>query len=348
MSKIYQKNILKGKINSKKRFIYIFLIIIGPAILIGIRDKYVGIDTANNWDGYLSLANSNSIVSAFTEYDYDRPLFFIFKYFNYLIFKENVTMYLINLAFITLYILVYALDKIKEKISIPLALFIYYSFLSMQLLNQSRQMLALSIVFLGIIYIKDRKIKKYILIILIATLIHPSAIVTIFFAFLNFENKKNYLIKKRIYTLFYIISPFCIGFILKIISKFINGKYGAYVQEVSMSGIGMGLILNIMPIFIPIIIFRKYFVNKEYKYLLRISILSLLFRLLGYYSYFLMRMYYYSAIPIIIIIPLILKNIKTRNRKILYLIFIYTIFLFYYIVNYMYLNVSGVFPYLSI
>lgn len=136
--------------------------------------------------------------------------------------------------------------------------------------------------------------------------------------------------------------------ILKITSKIIPGKYSAYINFHSSSDIGLGLALNVLPVIIPILLFRGYIVANNYQYLKRIAFLTLPFRLAGYISYFVMRMYYYGAIPIVILFPMIIKSIESRRGSVLAFIFFVVLCCVYYIVNYMFVNSAYLFPYHSV
>lgn len=65
------------------------------------------------------------------------------------------------------------------KISIPIAMLLYYLMSYNASLNIVRQMLAVSVVFFAVSFLFERKIKTYIIISLVAILIHSSGIITI-------------------------------------------------------------------------------------------------------------------------------------------------------------------------
>ncbi len=79
------------------------------------------------------------------------------------------------------------------KISIPIAVLLYYLMSYNTTLNIVRQMLAVSIVFFAVSYLFERNIKAYIIISVIAILMHSSGIITIpiliMYLFLTTERK---------------------------------------------------------------------------------------------------------------------------------------------------------------
>lgn len=328
--------------------VWILLIIIGPALAIGFRHHNVGADTLNYWVGYLSIGNTHSFVDAFETLGINRPVFFIFQYIIFKISNGNPTAFLIAMSVSTLFILVKALDKWILKISLPLALFVYYSIFGMQLLNQSRQLIALSIFLLATMYLIDKKKLKFIILIVIASLVHYSALIALILPLiLNYRGSFGKL-KKWIYYSLLLLSPFILYPILNFISNIIPSSYSVYFNNLTLNEIGLGLLLNILPIIIPIILFKKHLKEISSRFLVRVSLLVIPMRLAGYYSYYLMRMYYYAAIFIILLIPIIVRNIHSRSEKIVTLLFLICVCLVYYIVNFMIVNSDVMFPYISI
>ncbi|UMZ35645.1 EpsG family protein [Priestia megaterium] len=358
LAHIYQKVRVKRRtkgevyvrpINKVIQFLWVLLIIIGPALLIGFRQYSVGVDTYNYWFGYLRLNYVGSISEAYnTIGGSSRPLFFLIEYITFKLSNGNPTVFLIVIVFATLYIMVKALEKWIGKISLSLALLVYYSLFGMQLLNQSRQLLALSLVFLSISYLLEKKYKKYYLILLIGVLIHYTALIGLLFQLLSFQGGKFYSVKKSVYYSILIFSPVLLYPMLSLVSKFISSDYSDYLINISMDGLGFGLLLNILPVLIPILLFRGYLKNRSDQLLVRIAWLTFPLRLAGYYSYFLMRMYYYAAIMMVLIIPLSISRIKDKSSRHIAILAIVTMCFVYYIINYMYVNGNIMFPYRSI
>lgn len=356
ISHLYQKRRVKY-INGSKierpmskilQVIWISFIVLAPTIIVGIRHFNVGADTFNYWIGFLNTNAEGTFFQNFKAHGLIRPLFFILQYLVFNIFGENPTVFLIFIAFITLYTLVKALDKWKMDLSMPFSLFVYYSIFGMQLLNQSRQLLALSIFFLAITYLMKNQRHKFYIYIGIASLIHYSALIGLIAPIIYFSKNKYSKIKKWIYYIAWALSPFLISPVLKLSSKFITGRYTVYFTDFTLNDIGFGLILNILPVFLPILLFKKYLKKDEDHFLIRVAYLTFPFRLAGYYSYFLMRLYYYGAIVMVIIIPVILKRVKYLSNKLFVSFIMILICIFYYIINYMYVNSNIMFPYYSI
>lgn len=289
------------KINKLAKFIMITIIVIFPALLIGLRAHDLGYDTTNYVTSFLNIQYNFSLYNVFYEIFGGEPLYHLFRYLTFIIFNGNPTVFLFLMAFLTLYIFILGLDKWIDKISISLALFTYYALFGLQLLNQSRQLFALSILFYGFYYLANKKYWKYFLIVIIATSIHFSAIIGIFFPLLNFKENNFYSLKKRMFLLSLFILPVLMYPIFTIIKYIIPESYSSYLINISYDGIGLGLILTLIPVFLPIIIYYPFLKKKEVSLFVRIASLTFPFRLAGYYSYYIMRMHYYGAIAMVFI-----------------------------------------------
>lgn len=352
MSKIYQKKritynelgeITVRKMNGVRSFFWTIGIIFLPALLIGFRHYEVGSDTINLVVNYSRIASNqgNVILS-------DRLLYSLIRYIVFLVSNGNPTFFLLSFSFSTLYILIRALDKWIDKVSLPLALFVYYTLFGMQLLNQSRQLLAISILLYALPFLLNRKYTKYYIFVFIACLIHFTAVTGILFHALYFKKSYYGPIKKITYNIVWLLSPMLIYPVLTFLNNIIPSSYGVYIDNVSYSGIGFGLLLTIFPVITPIILYQKYLKTNESRFMVRIAMLTYPLRYAGYYSYFLMRLNYFSSVFMVILIPLMISKLDSRSRRIKGKIVIITILLIYYIVHYMYLDAGEIFPYKSV
>src|SRR5699024_10351989 len=85
------------------------------------------------------------------------------------------------LAFATNYLIVKSLWHFKDKVNFTLSTFLFFTIYYFQTYNITRQWLAIAIVFFAIKYLFSNKYIKYLLIVLVASTIHSSAIITLSF-----------------------------------------------------------------------------------------------------------------------------------------------------------------------
>lgn len=352
ISKLYQYqrlesdsngNMVIKKMTKMQKNIWTILIVLLPSLLIGFRSVDVGADTMNLVRGYSRLAYQNNPIIL-----EDRILYSILSYGSFLLSNGNATFFLFATAFLTLFILVKALDKWIDQISIPFALFVYYALFGMQLLNQSRQLIALSIFLYAIPYLIERKHIQYFWFILIASLFHFTASIGIIFWFFNFKKSYYAPIKKGMFYMVLLLSPILLYPFLSLANRILPSSYRSYIEIATYEGVGFGLLVTIFPIILPIFIYRAYIVNHASQYLARIALLTYPLRFAGYYSYFLMRLNYFSSVLMVLVIPIILEEINTKSKKRLTTSFMILILITYYVIHYMYFDAGGMFPYKSI
>lgn len=332
-------NVKIKKIHKFESYFWTFLITIGPSILIGFRNYNVGADTSNIVTSYLNMPYINDSI-----FSLDRILYSIIRYISYIVSNGNPTFFLFMLSFLTLFILMRGLNKWLDKISIPYALFIYYALFGMQLLNQARQFLAISVLVYGLNHLLNNE-KKYYLFVLIAGLIHFTAFIGLLFPLL--KSSKNYFYKEKnfLYYLMLLFSPILVLPILTLIIEFLPATYASYIAIADYSGIGFGFFITIYPVILPLLFFKDRIKNDNLKYISRISLLIIPLRFAGYYSYFLMRLNYYASIFMVIILPSIYFDLRNKNNKRIFNILNILIFISYYIIHYMLLDAGDMFPY---
>ena len=129
--------------------------------------------------------------------------------------------------------------------------------------NGIRQAIAISIIFLSIKYLIENKISKTIIIILIASLFHYSAIIflPIYMIGSKIYISKNLLI---IFTLIFLLIPniFLINYLQNILSFL--PKYSYYLNEiVGDRSITLGVVLNAFMMFFPILYHDSLYNNSK-------------------------------------------------------------------------------------
>lgn len=344
--RVYNNNGVKSyrKLSIIEKYFWIFLIVILPAIVVGFRAFTVGADTENNVSGYL---NDGSTFS-FKNISWSRYIFELIKFITYHLSDGNPTFFLFILAFLTLFILVLGLDKLSLKFNIGWSLFIYYTILGMQLLNQSRQMLALSVFFYSIHFFISKKWVIFFLTNILASLIHFTSIIGLILPIFYFSRDRFYPLKKISYLCLWGIIPLVLPNILSVASIIVPENYSHYIESATYDGLGLGLVLSVFPIVLPICLLGNNIHGTELGFYVRTALLVIPIRIAGYYSYFLMRLQYYPMIFMILIIPLALNNVEKRYHKNILSIIMILICLIYFIIYYVYLNTGLMLPFESI
>ncbi|MBS6041959.1 MAG: EpsG family protein [Clostridium baratii] len=346
----YQKKNYYGKNNFNiKNILWRIFIILVPTLMTGFRSIYYCGKWSDTYSNYLSFMESGTNIHLALQDT--RSLFFTI--INYIIFKMsrgNVTVYFCIIAFVTLYFFLLSVEKRKGRTNLALCLFLFYTFLGLRMLDQMRQLLAVTILSYSLCMLENNKIKKSIFYAILASLIHITAlpIYLVFYLYskVNLLNRKKYITILTIIIIAIFIKP-----IINIISKF--NLYGSYYNEyftssVSNGNIGMGLLLDSMPLLFLILYFMAKRPEKYERASSNLLYTFFLFRYMGYFSYFIMRMCYYSYTEGIIYFSKKYEILKCKSSKIIFKICITIIMISYFLIYFYFLmSKEGMyFPYI--
>lgn len=337
--------------NKKGKIPFLLNTIIPVMILIifaGIRYG-IGTDYKQYQILYENTANSSEYIAEFSSNEYG--YIFLMKFFNILHIDYNT--FLIIIEAITLIIFTYSIKKMSIEFSISFLAFICLGLYG-NTFNIIRQMLAAAIISIGIPYIQERKLKKFIIVIVIASLFHISSIIMIplYYLFTR-EYKKVFLaiIPGIILVLNILgITSHIYSFIMKlniIPSKYIvlytNGKF----TEMKFD--------TIYTVIITIIYYIYYFtyinridytkINHKEKIFNNIFFIFVLNVLIANNIWILYRIFILYQIIIVFVIPKIIIQFKKNQKQIVKMFMIIVLLIIYgYVTN----SQNGILPYESI
>lgn len=350
MAYCYQKKsyYINDNINFK-RVLWRILIILLPTFMTGFRSIYYCGKLSDTYSNYLSFIESGTNIHLALQ-DTRSVFFTIIKYAIFKISSGNVTVYFCIIAFITLYFFLLSVEKRKERANLVLCLFLFYTFLGLRMLDQMRQLLAVSILSYSLCMLENGKRKKSIFYAILSSSIHISAL-PIYLLFYLYS-KVDILNRKRYITvLIMIILAIFIKPTINIISKL--NLYGNYYNEYFTSrvvnvNVGMGLLLDSIPLLFLILYFFRKKPERNERVSSNLLYTFFLFRYMGYFSYFIMRMCYYSYIEGIIYFSRKYENLKYKSSKIIFKIFITIIMISYFLIYfYFIMSKEGMyFPYI--
>lgn len=331
---IAQKN--KKKENETKILSYYISITISFFILflfLGIRYN-VGFDYSYTYvPQYYNIIRGNN-----THFEF---LFVCLNKFVYFFF-DNVDWVFIISAFITVFIVYNVICKRVNNIVLGIFLYIgtrmyLYSF------TQVRQYIAIAIFLYASKYIVEKKMYRYFFWIIIASLIHKTAILYIPVYFV-----RNIKLSRRKYMIVAVIAVFCAPIISILYNYVGNYLYGWYISnEIGLgnSSIVMGVI-NLFVIILSILFYNNVNTNIENRILLNIQLIAwIIFATTQSLneSYRIVALFMYISI---LLIPKIYESIKNKNNKKVVMI---TIIILFSLCIYVYLkNDTSMIPYRTI
>lgn len=213
--------------------------------------------------------------------------------------------------------------------------FLTYFDLFFYSLSAIRQSVAISIFLYSIKYIRENKLKKYILSILLASFFHKTAIILIFFKYIYIYLKKKSILKLNLIVMVSgLIYFLLIKSVLNIIKPFLSRRYIYYffLDDSYKNKFSIFIFIIIVLITVIFINFIK-FDEKENKSISWIAIYVYLilkiFQSIKYYS-ILPRIQFYFYPFYILLIPVFIQKIKKNKKKMILIILIFQMLFFIY------------------
>lgn len=162
-------------------FLFSLIAILIPSLIAGYRDTTVGMDLAYYavpcFDAMCETANWKLFVLYMTGSDLE-PLYVLY---NYLVtrFTMDIFWALFIQQIIVLGLILITCYRLKDFISVPALYSIFILLCYVQSMSANRQIFAIAVVFFSFYYVIKKNVLKYILIILLATLFHYSAVIAL-------------------------------------------------------------------------------------------------------------------------------------------------------------------------
>lgn len=321
---------------------YVFLIIFLLSLVAGLRKYTVGIDTQGYIVAIQNISNGNLNLAYGIEWT--------FRYICYamsFIFKDP-QMYLFLFALVTHGMIVYRFWELRNYISFRGALTGYYIMFYIISLNLMRQFIAISIVFYGTRFLKEKQ-WAFIIFVLLASMFHQSALLGLLYILFNFPAWK-FLSKTQKYFLILlgIISPFIFAKVYKYMTQYISYFSDMHLNFGLMIIIKFGCLLVTICALNYTLKFSALRDHLEYRYLKSLTNISymcgLLLTALGYAWKYVSRAGLYFYIFEAVYLGVIFKQRNTKNNFFIKLA--YLVILSYQFWGYLTANGQGQIPYL--
>lgn len=353
---------LKLSVISKERVIsniFSLIAIFIPCLLAGLRADNIGTDI----EVYVKpMYEAASLSKNF--WDYNNMRWFsswTYRYVNEIEIGFSLLVYIIAKVFKNFSILLMFIQMLiiipfykgalyfKKQIPTWLIMFTFYFINYNVSLNLMRQWIAMSFLFYGIKYILEENLNKFIIIVLIASTFHNSAIFGIVFyiiyVYIYSKNQKNIKIfighKKEIYIgklkkvfnifLIFLVILLCINILIIFLQKVGLSKYVSYING-ELHLLPLQILIRLPFIMILLLNWKEY--SKKFiiaPYLLTMLIIDLLFSQLGSISKHSWRISIYFSMFNCLTYPSICVFSNKINKKISFKLFIIIYLLLYWI-----------------
>lgn len=332
---IYSIAINKGKIfldgtngqDSRKIKNIVIVISIGMVIIAALRHNEIGADTTvylNALDYYRSL-DKGQILSAqlIWPYDFEIGYFMLTKICALLNISDQMFLFIIAVLVyvpMCMWLAKYSEDPI-------LSVYIYFSLgIYVYSLGLFRQMIAMSITLFAFEYIKERKLIKYTIVIVLAMFFHTTAVVVYPLYWIGkLKLTKSFKMIVGIEIIAFIFSSNIVSILSRffpIYSSYIGSKYddtgGSYL---------MLILLNLI-YFLCYFGMNRNVEDKTIKVSFNATLYAIFLQIVAYSFVLMGRIVPYLTIYIMLLVPNVLKRGAFRNKKIVYVgVGIITIFL---------------------
>lgn len=238
-------------------------------------------------------------------------------------FGGNFTCVCLIMSFLTILFLYKGLNNYRNKSSFTLGLFFYLILYYQKSFNLVRQMLAVSIAFFAMKFLKKDNF-KYVILILFASLFQRTVLIMLIIPLVQkiYENKKYIFL--QIFSFFMMV--FAILNFSKIgvfLEKLNMEYYSYYFNENASTGITINYFIRILPvILLGLIVYKKLKEDREMLLFYNLYVVGAILMLLGYVtSTYGERIAIYFMIYQIVLIPYLLQKV-CENKKSIKKIFI--------------------------
>ncbi len=270
------------------------------------------------------------------------PLYYISQYIVIKLFGNNYYMWFAAMSIFTFVLIVKSLVKLNIKFDYGIFVLLFGFYVYMHMYNYVRQIFAMTLIGMAIVYICKHKKIKFLICILIASLMHQSSIIFLLVAIVFYKRK---FFSSNMYHVLMLISPLCLNilvFLLKHIPYF-----SIYTVRYFNNGhdIGFGWIIDIIPILLLYMLINCNTANMEGRFFLELSWVIIPVRALSYYSYAAGRLFIDFAYITIIGFSILIHTQKYNKLKKVICI---SVFFAYYVYIFYIGNNSSVFPYNSV
>lgn len=281
------------------KILFLSVIIITLALLAGLRDKTVGIDTMNYWKHFNNwkAGEGGGIV-----FEYEPGLYLLAKLI--LLISGNVQLVFIVVSFVVNFLIVKRLWQLKESISFPFAVFTYSAIFYIMTFSGLRQWLAISIVFYATAYLFKKEYISFFLFVIIGAIFHNSALLALLYLPLDliFRDMSDAKQNKQFKTII-IISPLIILLIVLFVfnkSEILVKYLYLFNEEYRRFDIGFAFLVKLFMVFLAIALIKNIddeFYNSEYfKKIILFYSFGLLLSFPGYFYKNLTRISWYFMI----------------------------------------------------
>jgi hypothetical protein len=311
------------------------------AIILGIRAEDVGIDTIRYFEGYERIAKG---------YETGWEIFYVsLNELAYRIYDApELAILLASFLAMLFYFISFKYYSINYALSFAIFLGAFGYFTSFNLVRQS---IAIGIVSLALIFLREKKY-LFVLLIVIASGFHASAILMLPILFLSYVKLDDRLIIVIVilwtFSLFLLLYPQLTYGFMNLFGTIVGDAYRGYLTAIiAETSLTVRVFLN--QIFflagIYVLYYRKRDLSEKDRYIIILSLLGIIALNVTHHLYLVQRIAYYLYLFIVFSLPIIIVRLFSGWQLIL-VSFSFYVFYFVNFIRAIANNANGVNPYL--
>lgn len=246
----------------------------------------------------------------------------------------RVLLWIVGIIIFVIFLM--SIRKYYDIISLPFSLLVFLSTQFIYSMNVVRFTIAVMLVLLAYVFLIEDKLLGFIVVILVATLFHKTALLCLAFVFLKqFKNDGVNRIRNILMFMLIISLPLLAGFFfeyLKDISVLSRYFSVSQYEATEVSNVSWTWLLHIVPVYLPIVFIcrKELFKYDDSKTLFRIAVMEVPFRIIGLYNTYYTRMARYSQIVQVVLIPLIVSRVENKKTRVLLYLYYIIWYVFYF------------------
>lgn len=297
--------LIEEKNNQNLAIVLFFLIYF---ILLALRRSDVGVDI-NGYLGHFERSSNYGLLEYLSLYSNEYAFYLLNKLISWVTTNEQI--YLTIMAGITVFPLMYLYRKESESPMLTLSFFLILPVFTM-FFSGLRQSIAIAIIVPAYYMVKARKPIKFVLLVLIASLFHQSALVALLLY-------PVYHIKWSRKMLIWIIPLMAILYVFNaqiyvLLVSFWGEEYSSY-GEATETGAFMMLLLFLLCLVFSYFLLEDEYADEETLGLRNILVIVAAIQTFSISSHIATRMNYYFMIFVPILIPKVIQRTSLKNRK---------------------------------
>ena len=257
---------INPKTNRGLVFLCSMISILIPSILAGLRDVSIGTDVTVYVLGDFNIALNTETYAQYALYIWEKEPGYMLLVFLIAKLFGSVQWLLFFIEFIIMVCIYIGAWKFRDKLSLPFVLLIYFCVFYNGSYNLVRQAISLSIVFVALSWLFEKRYVKYLVAVLIAMAFHTTAVIALVPFFVIWVLYDDYFLEGnrartlRGYILILVVVggcialPYIISFLVNV--GWLHSRYLAYFANESLSSNMFDMLIYLIEI-ILIFLFIK-------------------------------------------------------------------------------------------